>query len=235
MKETVVPLAPGYYFSPGFYMDYWTNGILKNFDPEMVASDGRFQKHREMVCGAILAAANTIAGPKLQTFVGLNETTHPDLDLAYFVRGKLPGGVEGNVRKHIYVEVTRCNVDEGEDMLDQILKKNTPENKGIMVAVHITGQGKSDAAKIYAALAVQPIIYPAQIVEVASISKAGTFYVPKDSYGMNLLWPTLGSTIVNLADSTAFFRNPDVLPQNFGRKSGFDETDMGKFTLLYPA
>lgn len=234
MEETAVPLVPGYYFAPGFYMDYWISGVLKNFDHGLVATDTRFQKHREMVCGAILAAANSIAGPKINTFVGLNEDVHPDIDLAYYVKEKLPSGVEGYVRKHIYVEETRCDVDKGEDIVEQILKKNTPENKGIMVAVSIFGYGKSEPDKVHKILAAQKEIYPAQIVEVASISKAGTIYLPKDSYGMNLLWPTKGSTIVNLNDSKAFFRNPDVMPQNFGRKSGFEETDLGKFKLLYP-
>jgi hypothetical protein len=234
MKETIVPLKPGYYFAPGFYMDYWINGVLKNFDHKIVATDTRFQKHREMVCGAILAAANSIAGPKIKTFVGLNEDTHPDLDLAYYVKEKLPGGVEGYVRKHIYVEQTRCNIDEGEDIVEQILKKNTPENKGIMVAVSIFGYGKSEPDKVHKILAEQKEIYPAQIVEVASISKAGTIYVPKDSYGINLLWPNSGSTMLNLNDPKAFFRNPDVLPQNFGRKTGYEEVDLGKFTLQYP-
>ena len=148
-------MTPDYYFAPGFYIDYWINGILKTFDHTLVATDVRFQKHREMVCGAILAASNSIAGPRIQTFVGLNDSVHPDLDLAYYVKEKLASGAEGYVRKHIYVEHTRCNLAEGEDMLEQILKKNTPENEGIMVAVHIYGQGKSEAEKIHATLIAQ--------------------------------------------------------------------------------
>lgn len=234
MNKTAVPLTSNHYFAPGFYMDFWINGILKNFDHTLVATDVRFQKHREMVCGTILAAANSIAGPKIQTFVGLNDSIHPDLDLAYYVKEKLVSGAVGYVRKHIYVEHTRCSVAEGENMLEQILMKNTPENEGIMVAVHIDGEGKSEPAKIHDALAAQEKIYPAQIVEVASISKAGPFYVPKDSYGMNLLWPKSGSSMINLMDRKAFFRNPDVIPRNFGLKTGFKETDLGDFTLLYP-
>lgn len=234
MKKTQVPLTSENYFAPGFYMDYWINGILKNFDPKVVAADNKFQKHREMVSGAILAAANSIAGPKIQTFVGLNDDIHPDLDLVYYVPNKLDSGIEGNVRKHIYVEETRCDLDKGENLIDQILKKNTPENKGIMVAVHIYGQGKSSPAKVHAALAAQSIIYPAQIVEIASISKAGSFYVPNDSYGINLLWPRPGSTIVNLKDPKAFFRDPDVIPRHAERRTGYNETDLGEFTLLFP-
>jgi hypothetical protein len=234
MAETKIPLTPENYFAPGFYMDYWINGILKNFDPEAIATDIRFQKHREMVSGAILAAANSIAGPKVQTFAGLNDKVHPDLDLAYYIPIRLENGAEGYERKHVYVEETRCDLDKGENLIEQILKKNTPENKDIMVAVHIYGQGKSNPAKAHEALAAQPIVYPAQIVEVASISKVGSLYVPDGSYGVNLLWPRAGSTIVNVRDLRAFFRNPDVIPRRFHLKTGYKETDLGKFTLLFP-
>jgi hypothetical protein len=235
MQRTVVPLQPGYYFAPGFYMDYWINGILKNIPHYEVLSNGRLQKHREMLVGAIIAAANSIAGPKLKTFAGLSETTHPDLDLAYFEEATLENGVKGNIRKHIYVEVTRCNLDAGEDLLTQILKKNTATNTENAVAVHVFGKKASpDIKKVYQALQSEKIIYPKQIIAVGSVAKAGSIYLPDNSFGISMLWPSPGSSIINLSDKAAFFRDPDVMPQPLKRATGFKEQNLGGFTLLLP-
>lgn len=236
--QTVTELKPGYYFSPGFYMGYWKNCILANFPMDVIKSHNNLTKHREVWVGAILAASNT-KDSGIQHFVGLPEDEPPDVDIIYDEPTKTASGKEGVNRKHLHVEITRCDLDAGETLLGQILNKNKPAYAGMILAVYVYGkQTQNDYQAVLDALKKEVRVYPTEIVCVEFVMAAGggRILLMPGTYGISRLWPKPGSKVVNLSDNTAFFRRPtDVIGYATPRRgAGTEWQDLGSLTLLPP-
>lgn len=236
--KTETELVPGYYFSPGFYMGYWEHCILANFPPDVVKKNNKLTKHREVWIGAILAAADTKESG-VQHFVGLPETEPPDVDIVYDESTTTSSGASGVDRKHISVEITRCDLDAGETLLGQILRKNTYAYSGMVLAVYVYGRiGKTDYQAILDALKKEKEVYPTEVVcvELVNAAAGGKILLLPNSYGISRLWPKPGAKLVNMSDKTAFFREPtDVIGYATPRRGiGTEWQDLGSFTLLPP-
>jgi hypothetical protein len=236
--QTVTELKPGYYFSPGFYMGYWEHCILANFPLDVIKAHNNLTKHREMWVGAILAASDT-KDSGVQHFVGLPEDEPPDVDIIYDEPTVTASGKDGVNRKHLLVEITRCDLDAGETLLGQILHKNTPAYEGMLLAVYVYGkQAQSDYQAVLDALKKEKQVYPTEIVCVEFVVAAGggKILLPPGSYGISRLWPKPGSKLVNLSDKVAFFRQPtDVIGYASPRRgTGTEWQDLGSLTLLPP-
>ena len=236
-NTTSAKLVPGYYFSPGFYMTYWQNVILANFTLDIIKSHNNLTKHREMWVGAILAASNS-KGSGIQHFVGLSEKEPPDVDIIYYKDITTPSGVSGYERKHIFNEITRCDLDFGETIINQILRKNTPANAGIVLAVYVYGNEKqTNYQAILETLKNENKVYPIEIlcIEFVMFAGAGKILLLPGTYAISRLWPQPGSKVVNLSDKKAFFRSPNVIGDATPRRgSGTKWQDLGSFTLLPP-
>ena len=236
--QTVTELKPGYYFSPGFYMGYWQNCILANFPMNVIKSHNKLTKHREMWVGAILAASDT-KDSRVQHFVGLPETELPDVDIIYDEPTITAGGKAGVNRTHLLVEITRCDVDAGETLLGQILRKNKPAYSGMLLAVYLYGkQTQNDYKVVLDSLKKEPQIYPTEIVcvEFAMAAGGGKILLMPGTYGISRLWPKPGVKVVNLSDKVAFFRQPtDVIGYATPRRgTGTKWQDLGLLTLIPP-
>ena len=217
-------------------MGYWKNTIIPNFSPQVIKTHDRLKKHREVWVGAILAAAETKESGK-QHFVGLPESEPPDVDIIHFEDTETAHGVPGIERKHTNVEITRCNLDEGETLLGQILAKNEPAYSGMTLAVYVYGhQTQSNYQAVLNALRHETTVYPIEIVSVELAEMAGGIIMLPGTYGISRLWPKPGSKIVRLSDSNAFFRQPtDVIGEASPRRgTGREWQELGSFMLLPP-
>ena len=229
--QTKIELKPGYYFSPGFYMGYWQNCVLANFPIDVIKAHNNLTKHREMWVGAILAASNT-KDSGIQHFVGLPESEPPDVDIIYDEPTTTPSGVAGVERKHILVEITRCDLDAGETLLGQILRKNTPTYAGMVLVVYVYGkQTQNDYQAVLDALKKEKQVYPIEIacVEFVTAAGGGKILLMPGTYGISRLWPKPGAKVVNLSDTKAFFRRPtDVIGYATPRRgTGTEWQDLG--------
>jgi len=234
-------LVPGVFFSPGFYMGFWQDIILKRYPSNVVLRHIKFQKHREMWIGSILAASQTklsksATGKHVQFFIGLPEDEPSDVDVVFFEEKMLPGGRKASALNRLNFQITRCSLDEGETLLGQVLKKNKPAYKGLIVAVYQYGyRADNQLEDVYRALQKEKVIYPSQIVCVELAERTRSVVFTKDTFGLSQLYPKKGSNLVNLHDKEAFFRNPDVVKRSPDHKSvGTDWKDLGAFELMPP-
>lgn len=229
-------LQPGFWVSPGFYMGYWEKCILANFPLKVIKKNYGLKKYREMWVGAILAASDT-KDSGIHHFVGMPSREPPDVDIIHYEDTVTANGKEGLNRKHTSVEITRCDLDAGETLVDQVLNKNTPSYIGMNLAVYVYGRpSKSDYQSVLDVLKNEEHVYPTEIVCLEFVIKAGPILLLPGSYGISRLWPKPGSKLVNLSDPKAFFRHPnDVVTDSNPRLStGRDYQDLGTFELLTP-
>ena len=225
-------LKPGVFFSPGFYMGYWENCIVKNFSANTIISDVRLKQHREVWIGAIIAATQTLSG--IQHFVGLPADEPPDVDVVKFPSTKTPLGREGTKIKRFHVEITRCNVDAGETILGQILKKNKPAYTGMSLVVYVYGDyQRIDFEPIHKALQEESVIYFDEINVLMLVGATGEINLLPSTYGFTRVYPSPGQTLVNMSDKVAFFREPDVV-QGTGLGVATEWNDLGSYELLTP-
>ena len=220
-------------------MGYWQHCILANFPPETIKTHNKLTKHREVWVGAILAASNT-KDSGIKHFVGLPADEPPDVDIIYDEPITTASGKTGTNRKHLSIEITRCDLDAGETLLGQILHKNTSAYSGMILAVYVVNgeQTKNDYQAVLDALKKEKQVYPTEIVCLEFVVAAGngTILLPPGTYGISRLWPKPGSKIVNLADKVAFFREPtDVIGYATPRLGISTEwQDLGSIILLPP-
>lgn len=227
-------IKSGLYFSPGFYMAYWHGCVLKQFPIKTVETHTAMTKYRELFVGSILAAANTLASG-MEFYVGLPPDEPPDVDLMYMEPIKV-NGKDGVKRKHLYVEIVRCNMGASETIQGQALKKNKPAYKDMIVAIFMEGSvPKVDYPAIEAALKNEAVIYPSEILLVMNADMAGPLMLPAGSFGLSRLYPKPGSSIVNLNDNKAFFRTTDVVGDAAPRMGVSAEwQDLGPLTIAPP-
>lgn len=216
-------------------MAYWHGCVLKQFPIKTIETHTAMTKYRELFVGSILAAANTLASGGIEYYVGLPPDEPPDVDLMYMEPVKVHGK-DGVQRKHIYVELVRCNMEAGEDISTQVLKKNKPAYKDMVVAVFMEGPvSKIDYAAIEKVLNEQETIYPSEILLVMNADMAGPVLLPAGSFGLARIYPKPGSTIVNLNDNKAFFRTTDVVGDAMPRMGvSTDWQDLGPLTIAPP-
>ena len=229
-------LRPGFWVSPGFYMGYWKECILANFPLEIIKKHNGLTKYREMWVGAILAASDT-KDSGTHHFVGLPGREPPDVDIIHYENTLTSTGKKGLKRKHTSVEITRCDLDSGETLLDQVLNKNKPAYTGMNLAVYVYGSpSQTDYQYVLNALKKEEQVYPTEIVCLEFVMNAGPILLLPGSYGISRLWPKPGSKLVNLSDANAFFRRPnDVVTDAIPRlRTGRDYQDLGTFELLTP-
>jgi hypothetical protein len=234
-QQQMTEIKPGLYFAPGFYMAYWHECILKRFPIKTIERHNAFTKYRELFVGSILAAANTLGSGGTEYYVGLPATEPPDVELMYYEPTTVKGKA-GNIRKHIEVEITRCNLNVGETIVGQIINKNVAAYKDMILAVFMEGEVRHiDYKAIQAALGKEEVIYPSSIVLVTSANMAGTILLLPGSFGLSQLYPKPGSSLINLNDANAFHRKTDVVGNAIPfRGVSTDWQDLGPFTLAPP-
>lgn len=228
-------IKPGLYFSPGFYMAYWQGCILAQFPLDVVEKHTAMTKYRELFVGAILAGANTLASGGTQYFVGLPATEPPDIDLMYY-EPTVVNGKKGVIRRHIDVEIVRCNMEAGETPLGQIKIKNKPAYKNMIVAVFMEGQVNAiDAEAINKALQSEPTIYPSEILLVLNGNMAEALAWPDGTFGLARVYPGPGSSVMNISDEKAFFRIPEVVGNTNPMRGVSEEwRDLGPGLTILP-
>ena len=230
-----VEIETGLYFSPGFYMAYWQGCILAQFPLDVVEKHTAMTKYRELFVGAILAAANTLASGGTQYFVGLPATEPPDVDLMYYEPTVL-NGKKGVIRRHIDVEIVRCNMEVGETPLGQIKIKNKPAYKNMIVAVFMEGRVDAiDAEAINKALQSEPTIYPSEILLVLNGNMAEALAWPDGTFGLARVYPGPGSSVINISNEKAFFRIPEVVGNTNPMRGVSEEwRDLGPGITILP-
>lgn len=205
-------LKPGYYFSPGFYMDFWTHHIEEQFSEKVKLKHVRLKPYREVWIGAVFAALQTKI-TNVKHYVCVSEREPPDIYVCRFVPITTKYGSKGTNLDRLPIEITRCDMDSGEMLLDQILKKNKPAYTGNILLVYIYGAGKvvnfkevvNDIKKIEQ-------VYPSEIVVVGRVDKTDNGVIfPQGTFAQTKLYPDDGQHTVNLTDENSFFKSPEVI------------------------
>jgi hypothetical protein len=226
-------LKPGIFLSPGYYMAFWHDVVLKQFSHEVVVSHVKFKPYREAWVGAIMAAAQTMAtGSKY--YVGPPKGEPSDVDIVRLedIKMKKSGRIGTGISR-LNIQIIRCDLLT-ENILDQVLKKNKPAYEGMIVAVYVYGrEDESDFDSIFEALKKEKKIYPESIVAVEQVEVADGIKQMEGTYGITGLYPAIGATLVNRKDSDAFFFEPPVFRPTPG-KVGTEWEELGTFKLLPP-
>lgn len=230
--HTKTQLKPGIFFSPGFYMGFWDEIVLKRFSVDEIANV-KFKQYREMRVGAILAAAQTMAS-KVQHFVGIPDDEPADVDIVRLEEITMPSGNRGSVIKRLNTQLIRCNLSSGETLYEQAVKKNKKAYEGIIVAIETFGRkDPSNFDEVFKELQKLTKVYPSEILAVEEVQNADGIIQPPGTYGLTRLYPKIGASLVNRNDPKAFFFEPTVF-----RKSrlavSLDWEDLGSFELLPP-
>lgn len=230
---TYAQLGSGVYFSPGFYMGYWENVILKQFDAETVLKHERLKQHREVWVGAILAAART-ESTGLRHFVGLPDTDPPDVEIVGLEPIEYKGKPSHNLPT-VKVEIVRCDFGSNEEIINQINKKVEKGYENMTLCVYVYGGGKVDnLEELHQHLLSKELRVKEVVLVLSDVRMAGSSTQPSETYAVIGLYPARTQVIVSRNNSAAFFRgNPDILKKT-GRGTGRDLTGMGNYMLLPP-
>lgn len=226
-----ITLKPGYYFSPGFYLDYWTKTIMTNFDVPTVVGGNKLKRHREMWVGAHLAAAKTkLSGEK--HFVSLPETEPPDVVIGTFRKIVVPSGRTAHKLDWYPIEITRCDAFSGEILEEQIEKKNRQAYERTVLAVYLQGAERvPDLQALAKSLRSKKVHLHEVIVMVQLQGKANN--IAEGSFGFVQVHPFYDTIVVNRDDSDAFFHTPNVRKVT-GRGIQSDFIRLGQIKLLPP-
>jgi len=229
---TEIGLEPGYYFSPGFYRDFWINKVENKYTEEIKNKHVKLKPYREMWVGAIIAAAHTkMTG--LKHFVALSLDEPPDIVIAKFQTVEMPSKKTGTRVEILKIEITRCSLEDGEDLLEHILKKNTPTYKGMTLAVYLYGYERVDMNIIIEKLRGISFIYPAEIIIIGKVDKVLDYDLTHGTFAQVFIHPEVGQIIFNINDSLAFFRKPDILTIS-GRGVSNTINPIGTFKITPP-
>jgi hypothetical protein len=216
----------GDYYSPGFYMAYWDNGIVKYLPAQAVLNDNRLKKYRELWIGSILAAAQSKSTDS-QYYVGLPLDEPPDVELAMMSHTKTASGRVGLEMNLIPVEIVRCDVMSGETLAMQITLKNKPAYANYIVAIYIFGGNPTDLATINDELK-KVKVYPVQITMVAQAVETESGILLSDPS-----YPVRAQTIVSRNDPKAFFKGHNIIHKQ-GRGIQSEPNLLGRARLLLP-
>jgi hypothetical protein len=222
----------GDYYSPGFYMQYWDNGIVKHLPAKAVLGDNRLKKYRELWIGSILAAAQSKSRDD-QYYVGLPPDEPPDIELAVLSNTKTASGRSGLEMNLVPVEIVRCDVQSGETLASQIALKNEPAYSNYIVAVYVHGGNPTDLAIISDQLK-KTKVYPVQISMVAqAVETESGILLPDPSYLVETIYPKRAQTIVSRNDTKAFFSGYNIISKR-GRGIQPKPEFLGRARLLLP-
>lgn len=211
IQPTEIELEPSYYFAPGFYKTFWINQIEKRFPDDVINKHVKLKPYREVWLGAIIAAAQTKASG-IQHFVGLPEKEPPDILVVRFVPVTTKQGHEGTMIDRIPIEITRCNMDAGESLFKQIMKKNKAAYEDNILAVYLTGLGQQfSLGPTHKKLLAEKKIHPAEVLIVGEVQQAGSIALTPRTFAQFKIYPDTGGDIVNVQDTKSFFSHPAVM------------------------
>lgn len=228
-----IHLKPGYYFSPGFYLDYWRKCIDAKFSVETINTNGRLKQYREMFTGAHMAALQTkLTG--VQHFVGLPEDEPPDVDVIRFSPSTTSSGKDATNFDRIAIEITRCDMSKGETILGQISNKNKPAWKNMVLVLHTSGGSKPiNFKEISEALQREDVIHLSEIIIVGSAARTKYILLQPGTYAINKVYPELTSDLLQQTARNSFFRTPEVMTK-LGRGATRQAKPLGFIELLPP-
>jgi hypothetical protein len=231
-KLTQTELKPGVWFSPGFYQAFWDNSVSKRFTPDEIVQRVELKRHRELWVGAIFAASQSLSG--VQHFVGLPEDEPPDVEVVKFTETTTKKGTPATALSRIPLEVVRCDVSAGETLLGQIGLKNKKPWEGLSLLIYEYGNTVSSSyTGVYEALRKEKVLLSdIVVVTKVDVTDAG-IRLPDGSFTVTSLYPVKGQTLLNVNDSNAFFRYPEVVTKT-GLGTGTKWKDMGSYKLLLP-
>jgi len=233
MNPVKTQLKRGLYLSPGFYMHYWVNCIERNYSVDVIARHGKLKQHREVWIGAILAAWQTkVSG--IKHFVGIPEREPPDVEIVRYERIVTPSGRVGTKMGKIGFELTRCSMDDGETIFEQILKKNKHANKNISLVIYTYGSNvETDFNALQKEIDSLSLIYPHEIIVAGPVLGTKKIKFPIGTFGITKLYPTKGQDTVSLNDLGSFFMSPNLkIPTGLGVSS--QAKRLGQIELMPP-
>lgn len=232
MKVTETHLVPGIYISPGFYFDYWTKYLLTNFDETVLTKSNKYKPYREVLVGSVFAAAQTkLTG--VHHFTGIPSRQPPDVEIVHIEENVLRKGISGNAFYTMEVEITRCDGDNGEQLMTHILNKNKPGNKNLVLLVEAYGKDTLRNLKGAHTSLQSEGIYPSDIYIISHLTKSGPLVRNPGSYLIASLYPEFSITEVNVNDSNAFFSYPEFIKKH-KRNTSNETFDLGRYRLLPP-
>lgn len=222
----------GQYFSPGFYQAYWLDHIqdkIPNYDS---FSNQKLEQYQELWIGSIFAALYTKStGDKY--YVGLPERDPPDVWLVRLVDTEFKGREATNMER-MPVEITRCFLDEGENLYDQIMRKNKPAYDDKVLLVYLYGIGSEvNFEETVKRLASEERIYPIEIYVIAKVAKDGKKSLNKNTFLGMMVYPQHRQQTVELNDGQAFFSHPPIL-NHAGRGISRELKTGETFTVVPP-
>jgi len=227
-----VQLQTGYFFSPGFYVNYWQNTILTNFSPSEVVSDNRLKEHREMWIGAQLAALKTKLSGK-NHFVGLPPSDPPDVLIGCFEEHRVPSGRIGHNLNWYPVENTRCDMSAGEDVLTQIDRKNTQAYTNTVLLVYLQGvEVVPDMKAIYESITSKDVVHLHEIIVMVQLQSEPNG-LPAESFGFVQVYPKYDSAVISRNDTDAYFLEPNIMTAT-GRGIQSSVVSLGQIRLMPP-
>lgn len=202
----------GYYFSPGFYRDYWINYIQGKIPGYDSFSNNRLEPYQELWLGSIFAALYTKStGDKY--YVGPPESDPPDVWLVRHVPIVYKER-EATSLERMSVEITRCNLDEGENLFDQIMNKNTPAYDNMVLLVYLYGVGQDvNFSEICEQLAKKDKVHPMEIFVIANITGKDGIKPRSTTFVGAMVYPEYRTQMVSMADDQAFFHHPSAITQ----------------------
>jgi hypothetical protein len=228
-----IHLKHGYYFSPGYYRDFWINKIENVFPEEIKNKNVKLKPYREVWVGAIIAAGHTkLTG--IKHYVGLPPDEPPDVNILKLTNETMPSGREGTRAEVLRVEITRCSLADNEELINQIRRKNTLAYKGMTLAIYLFGGGETIRMEDLKALIMElPEIYLEEIMIIGKVEGMLGQELPEGTFAQIFLYPELAQTTFNINDESLFFRRPDVLTVK-GRGISNEMRPTGTFRLLAP-
>lgn len=230
-KKTKTTLTPGFYVSPGFYMAFWKNAVLKQFQTKTILEHQKFKPYREVWVGAIVAASRKLA-TGADHFVGLPATEPPDFVIARLIEEPFKGIMSTRMERY-HFEVTRCDFDAGETIIGQITKKNKPAWSSMGLVVYLLGNvGIVDFEQIYQELQGMEIVLESIVLVGTAYATPSGILMPQ-SYTVTQVFPSRGQNVSAINDPKAFFRHPEVFRPD-GRATGVGWNDLGSFELMPP-
>lgn len=231
-KPKKIQVESGYYFSPGFYMNYWLNCIEKYYSSDVIKSHVKLKIHREVWTGAILAAWQTKVNG-IKHYVGVPEREPPDVEVVRFIPTTGPKGGDGTNMQKVGFEITRCSMDEGETLIEQIKKKNKPAYSGMSLVVYVYGGIATDFNRLHEEVIGLGKIYPIEIIVAGPVIGTETTTFEPGTFGITKIYPQKGQDTVNLFDKQAFFMHSNVRAVT-GRGVTRKLKDLGYIELMPP-